>query len=402
MKFFNKIKSILTGNIIYSASQFVILLTIIKFGTSYDLGVYTLVISIITPLSVFLGFQLRNQLAVDSENRLNTQIIFRARNILNGIMILFSFFLYLFLGAKILLIFALFKILDSYLEIIYGLLLRDSKNDLMGKLLSIKSIANLIVFSSIYILSQNLLLTMTIQVIVLLIIIIIYRNIAREMLTKVTSTRSESAIKLILNTLPLAISALLISITPQIPRYFLGAIESVEMVGVFSSLSYLIVVGTLFVNSINSSFYNEYSNLITSGKYSSFMKQLVKNILIYLGLWIILCLIVIIFKEDLLVVIFNEDFSSYFTEFIIIAFSSIFLFISTLFINFTLFTQQYRYQLYIYLIVNIFSVILSFTFIKNYGVTGASIALGVTYLVQLIVSFIFFVIIFRRRISNEE
>lgn len=399
MKFFNKIKAILTGNIIYSASQFIILLTIIKFGTSYDLGIYTLVLSIITPLSVFLGFQLRNQLAVDSEKKLDIHVIFNARNILNSIMIIFTLILYLFINTKILLIFALFKILDSYLEILYGSLLRASKNDLMGRLLSFKSIANLLVFSSVYIWTQNLLWTMIIQVITLLIIVIIYKKITQKTLYTVKSSREQSAKKLILNTLPLAISALLISITPQIPRYFLGVIESVEMVGIFSSLSYLIVVGTLFVNSINSSFYNEYSNLIAFKKYSSFLKQLTKNIFIYFGLWIILCLIVIVFKEDLLVIIFNENFKLYYTEFLIIAISSIFLFISTLFINFTLFTKEYRYQVYIYLVVNIFSTIFSFILINIYGITGASLALGLTYLIQLIVSLLVFVIIFRRRIS---
>src|SRR5699024_10261966 len=143
MSFFRKIKSILSGNIIYSASQFIILLIIVKFGTSYDLGIYTVVISIITPLSVFLGFQLRNQLAVDSSNSIEIRTVLRLKNILNIILIIVSTFIYIFTNITIVLVFALFKIIDSYLEIIYGLLLRDSKNHTMGRLLSVKSLINL-------------------------------------------------------------------------------------------------------------------------------------------------------------------------------------------------------------------------------------------------------------------
>src|SRR5699024_2587931 len=128
MNFFRKIKSILSGNIIYSASQFIILLIIVKFGTPHDLGIYTVVISIITPISVFLGFQLRNQLAVDSSNSLEIKTVFSLRNTLNIIFIMVTILIYIFTNITLLLVFALFKIVDSYLEIIYGLLLRDSKN----------------------------------------------------------------------------------------------------------------------------------------------------------------------------------------------------------------------------------------------------------------------------------
>jgi len=110
MNFFRKIKSILSGNIIYSASQFIILLIIVKFGTPHDLGIYTVVISIITPISVFLGFQLRNQLAVDSSNSLEIKTVFSLRNTLNIIFIMVTILIYIFTNITLLLVFALFKI----------------------------------------------------------------------------------------------------------------------------------------------------------------------------------------------------------------------------------------------------------------------------------------------------
>lgn len=398
MNFFKKIKSILTGNIVYSASQFIILLIIVKFGSSHDLGIYTLVISIVTPISVFLGFQLRNQLAVDSGKKLEIETVSRLRNILNAIFIIVTIIIYIFTRIDILLVFALFKIVDSYLEIIYGLLLRDSKNNRMGRLLSIKSLINLIIFGSFYIITRNLLITMTVQVIVLIVMVIVYKKTNSNLFNSTSTKKPKKDIGFILiKTTPLALSGLLISLTPQIPRYFLGALESVEMVGIFSSLAYLIVVGTLFINSINSSLYNEYSKLIENNKYDVFIKKIKKNAGIYFILWLIMCTAVIILNVDLLVLLFNEEFSYFYKEFLIIALSSIFLFISTLFINFTLFTKNYLYQLYIYLIVNLFSILISYILINNYGIMGASLSLGATYFVQLIVSFLFFIIILKGR-----
>ncbi|MEK4555307.1 lipopolysaccharide biosynthesis protein [Jeotgalicoccus sp. FSL K6-3177] len=376
---------------------------IVKFGTSHDLGIYTVVISIITPISVFLGFQLRNQLAVDSSNSLEIKTVFSLRNTLNIIFIMVTTLIYIFTNITIILVFALFKIVDSYLEIIYGLLLRDSKNHRMGRLLSIKSLINLFVFAILYVFTNDLLLTMIVQLIVLVVILFIFIRMNSNLFDNANNSNNENSIRTILiKTTPLAISALLISLTPQIPRYFIGIFDSVEMVGIFSSLAYLIVVGTLFINSINSSFYNEYSKLIAEGKYNIFIKQLMKNAGIYLVLWLLMCTAIIIFNENLLVTIFNEEFSYFYTEFLIIALSSIFLFISTLFINFTLFTKKYLYQLYIYIIVNVFSIIISYILIDMYGITGAAFSLGATYLVQLIVSFLFFVMIFRGRKNNEK
>src|SRR5699024_690753 len=147
---------------------------------------------------------------------------------------------------------------------------------------------------------------------------------------------------------PLAISALLIAITPQIPRYFLSVYSNIESVGIFSSITYLIVIGTLFVNSINSSFFKTFSRYLMDNNYSSVYKLLRRNALIFIIIWILMNIIMALFGEVLIPLIFSDIFLNYMFEIHIILFGSIFLFLSTLFINFTLYTKRYKLQLAIY------------------------------------------------------
>ncbi|RIM75057.1 hypothetical protein, partial [Staphylococcus arlettae] len=67
----------LLGNILFGVSQWLIILLIIKLGTSIELGVYTYGIAVIAPLILFMSFGFNTLIVTDNYLEKQTMVMLR-------------------------------------------------------------------------------------------------------------------------------------------------------------------------------------------------------------------------------------------------------------------------------------------------------------------------------------
>lgn len=400
----NKANSILLGNITYSIFQFIILTVVVKFGTVTEVGNYTYALAIITPIFIFLSLQMRNVLATDVENTYSFLMIAKVRGVISILTIITGMILYIISEQNILKVIAIliiYKTIDSFFDLYFGEYLKEKNNKAMGLLLTNKSIVSGLAFVTTFLLTSNLVLSIFTQSLILLTTFIVTNNKQRK-ISLITFTKKHGQISdFLFAVIPLAFSGLIISIIPQIPKYYLGLYVGIKEVGYFSTISYIVVVGTLFVNTLNSAYYSTLTTYLSQNRINKFIKQNFKLSMLFIVIWLFIILGLCFWGEELLIFAFTKEYSNYTDEALIIAFSLIFLFLSTLFINITLYLKKYKTQLFIYIIVLLISTLTSSTLIPSKGLLGAVYSVLFVNLSQFIIALLVFLYILREK-NNEN
>ena len=153
------------GNLIYSLSQWLILVLLAKIGNAELVGLYTLGFAITAPILMLTNLQLRQVQATDTTDTYIFNDYFGLRIITGFVAIIITLIViqlnnYDIYKAFIIFLVALSKIIDSYSDVVYGQLQQKERMDYIGISRIIKGISTLIVISVVMIFTDNLILSL--------------------------------------------------------------------------------------------------------------------------------------------------------------------------------------------------------------------------------------------------
>lgn len=266
----------LAGNVVYAACQWGMLIAVAKLGTPEMVGQFALGLAVTAPICLFTNMQLRLVLATDAQGQYQTMgpIVLRLVTALISFTMVWGVVTvagYRNETASIILVLGLAKASESVSDICHGVLQRDGRMDLIAKSLILKGILSLLILAfSVFFLGSVLWGSLGLAL-VWTAILLGYdapRSAAicgvsldlrrtfffltrcfgetfaiRENLKKLT--------RLIQFSLPLGFVAMLISLNVNIPRYFIERYQGIYELGIFSALSYLLVVGNTVMNALD-------------------------------------------------------------------------------------------------------------------------------------------------------
>ena len=306
------------GNLIYSLSQWLILVLLAKIGNAELVGLYTLGFAITAPILMLTNLQLRQVQATDTTDTYIFNDYFGLRIITGFVAIIITLIViqlnnYDIYKAFIIFLVALSKIIDSYSDVVYGQLQQKERMDYIGISRIIKGISTLIVISVVMIFTDNLILSLLALNISSFFIFMLYdkKIIKNFVYSTKPSFNWEKHKKLIVLTLPLGLMLMLGSLNTNIPRILVERFLGEEKLGYFGGIAYLMVAGNMFISAVGQAGAPRLAKLYKNNNKNGFINLLLKLVFLGFALGIVGLLVSIVFGQLILKLVYNEDFIAY-------------------------------------------------------------------------------------------
>lgn len=397
----------LMGNVIYAGCQWGLLVVLAKMGSPEMLGKFALALAITAPIIMFTNLQLRSVQATDTKNLYNFNDYLGLRIItcliaLVLITVVVTVIGYPFETILIVLIIAISKIIESISDVIFGML---QKNELMDRIsisMIFKGSASLATFLIVISMTKNLIIGTLALVIVWLLVLLFYdiKN-ARQFTVFKPKFLFITMLNLVKLSLPLGIVFLIFSLNTNIPRYFLEFYFSVEELGFFAAMAYLIVAGNTIISALGQSATPRLAKNYASGNIKGFSKLLLRLIFIAFFIGILGIGGAIIFGKELLTIIYQENYAKNSDVFVIIMSAGMINYIGSVLGYGMSATRSFKIQPYISIVSLVVGLIGSVLLIPTYGLMGAAFTLVLSAIVQLVLKYIVLRYLIKAKISKQ-
>ena len=388
-----KAKWLVGGNFVFAFSQWVILIFFARMTNQENLGQYALALAIVTPIFAVGNLQLRPLyiLDVNSEQKYTYTHFYYLRLICSFIALACCLVLGLFFNVSILvlLLVGLLKFFESYSDIIYAYYNAHDQTQLISKSLFLKgTLSVLAVAVGLYLFDFY-----TALILFLIVYLVVWLFIDNLYIQKTQEIKKMSLdLGIMKSAIPMGISLGIVTLQSNIPRLFLDQYASIEAVGIFTVLSYFIIVGSIFINSICQYLSPRLTHAWNHNR-AYFKKLLSMALLIAGGLGLIAIFLSYFMGEFVLNLVYGAEYIAYADAFVLTMVAGFILYLATV-LGYTLTAIGFiKQQVYLFSIVLIFSVLVSYLCIPEYGIVGGIYTLMVSYLVQCVLSLL--VVLFR-------
>lgn len=396
----NRAKWLLGGNLIFSLSQWLIMIMIARLASKENLGQYALALAIVLPIYALTNLQLRPLFILDDngKRKYNYSNFYYLRLLSSfiGILICIIFGFYYNEILLILLIVAGVKFLESLSDIIYAFYNSKDKTYLISKSLLLKGMGGVLAcFLGLTYFNFN----WAIFFILLNYFLIWYFLDNKFILKTKEISQKKLNFKILNQAIPMGVTLGLVTLQSSIPRIFLNNYESTELVGILSVLSYFVVIGSIFINSIC-----QYLSPKIVKFWINDIKGFIKNYIFMQVISLLFGFFVLFFcyffGNIILNLVYGEKFIEYGKELNLIMFSGIFLYLSTV-NGFTLTSIGYiGKQVYIFSFIVLTTLLSSYILIPRLGIDGAIYSMVIAYFTQFIVTSL--VIIYKLRCKTNS
>ena len=388
-----KAKWLVGGNFVFAFSQWVILIFFARMTNQENLGQYALALAIVTPIFAVGNLQLRPLyiLDVNSEQKYTYTHFYYLRLICSFIALACCLVLGLFFNVSILvlLLVGLLKFFESYSDIIYAYYNAHDQTQLISKSLFLKgTLSVLAVAVGLYLFDFY-----TALILFLIVYLVVWLFIDNLYIQKIQEIKKMSLdLGIMKSAIPMGISLGIVTLQSNIPRLFLDQYASIEAVGIFTVLSYFIIVGSIFINSICQYLSPRLTHAWNHNR-AYFKKLLSMALLVAGGLGLIAIFLSYFMGEFVLNLVYGAEYVAYTDAFVLTMVAGFILYLATV-LGYTLTAIGFiKQQVYLFSIVLIFSVLVSYLCIPEYGIVGGIYTLMVSYLVQCVLSLL--VVLFR-------
>lgn len=395
----------LAGNLFYAASQYIILLILVKMYSLEDVGTFIYAGAFSTPLMLALEMQLRNLYITDDESYLN----FRDYNSFRTLTSLFGF-LGLIIAALlfkpeyfiIIGIVALIKTFESQLDLIYGIYQKKNHLDFVAYSRILRGIVAIIAVLLTTFIFHDIVFSLIAYLVSWIILYFFYER--REIVKRGFIEREElkfakmdfKKIKyFLIICIPVFCSIFIDKYYLNYPRISVERLLGVEALAVFGSLLYFKTLGGQFITSLAQAAMPRLAEYVRKQQKKQFLKLVTWMILIGIAIGGVLSISAYFWGPLILEVLYTEEYAKYSDVLIIVLLGTMITFgYSFITSSFTALRKQWvRLPISIFMLATI---VLFFLF------TPVNDLLDVAYIVlysetlNFIVFYIVFIIFFKR------
>lgn len=314
----------LIANIVYAVSQWLIIAYLAKSGATEKLGIYTLAIAVISPVFLFFGMNLRSVQVTDAKEENTFQEFFGLKVITAFFAIIMSFLLLplFFDDIRVVLVYILIVILktfEMFSELFHGEKQRKEHIILISISTIIKSIFYFATFIFVYNITLSISTALLFSVLTSCIIISIidFYYLGRG-IKKVPVFHKNALIKLIKVSLPMAFVLALLSIYTHIPRYFIEFFADRKVLGFFSAVSYVALIGAMLINAVSQTVSPRLSYYLKEKMLDKYIKLMLKMQIIAFVVSIIGVFIAFSFGQRLLILIYGNEYAKFYNVFFLL------------------------------------------------------------------------------------
>jgi O-antigen/teichoic acid export membrane protein len=252
------------GNLIYVAAQWALLVVLTRLGTPDDVGVFALGLAISAPVMLFASMNLRAALVTDAQGEFQLRDYLSLRIVASSLA--YAVVLVIAVARRsplevtlVIALIGLSKLVESIADILHGFLQQHERMGAVARSLTLKACLMVAAFAltfastkSVALAAGGLVVSWTIVVAVydVPVTVAVARDVGASVRDLVPRFDPATLRRLARQTFPLGLTAALLSLVTNIPRYVLESYEGPAALGVFANLTYLVVAGALVVRAV--------------------------------------------------------------------------------------------------------------------------------------------------------
>lgn len=397
------------GNAFFSASQWLLLIILAKLGSPIIVGTYTLGLAVVSPIIIFSQMQLRQVQVSDVKNNYNFKTYLNTRIITNGFALILILSVSYLSGYNmgiilIIMLIGILKTIDGISDIYYGYYQKKERMDLISKSRILKGILNVISFLIVLNYTNSLLYSVLTMVLFNLSVLIFYDHFnsrKHNLYSKKHKFKIIEFKNLIWLSLPLGIVLMLTSLSSNVPRYFIEANYGLESLGYYSSIAYLMVIGTTFVTALGQVAAPRLAKYYADNRIKDFISLTKKFSFISLILGILGIVTTILFGETILKYAYTEEYMKYNNVFIVLMIAAAINYVGSIWGYCLTAAREFKIQPVLGAFWLITVLLFSFILIPKYGLLGAAYAQIITSLTQLLSKIIVVYIVINNRKGSD-
>ena len=387
-------KWLLSGNAIYAASQWVLLIILAKMGTPEMVGQFTLALSIAAPVYMLTNMQLRAIQVADSNENYGFSEYYSLR--LLGVVVALIVISIFSLGINadvfaVVLIVSVMKGVEAITDIIYGALNAKNRTTDIAWSLMLKGVGSVVVFYVAIKLTSSIVAGVIGLTAIWFLILLLFdfRSIGYSKIIAV-EFKWLQMFSLVKVAFPLGISVMLISLQANLPRFFLEKYFGSAEVGIYSALAYILVIGSVFINSIGQSISPHLAKQWAIGDIDGFKKTTIQAAVIAGALGLVSVIMVIIFGKQFLTLFYGEIYAKWNDALFIVMLSGAFLYMAAVFGYAITAAGALKQQVPMFVVILLGAFVASMLLIPVLGIMGAAWAAFITAMLQLAISYFIF------------
>lgn len=354
-------------------------------------GQYALGLAITAPIYMLLNFQLRAIQATETKKSFDFSIYFTFRlisTLFAYLSILFVVFLLDYSKGAILviLLIGLHKAIDSFSDVIYGLLQKNERMDLISKSLILKGIFSFFVFVITLLITNNIVFSISGLLIGSVIVLLFYdfknyRLFGSSLKIKLNFIDLKKLLKI---GLPLGLAMMLISLNTNVPRYFIEQNLGIEELGFFAAIAYILLAGSMIINSLGQAVTPRLAKYYASNNFKLYKNLLFKLMLMGLILGVSVIIFVSLFGKTFLTIIYTAEYANFSNVLFLLMIGATINFLTS-FLGYAMTAARiFNSQPIIFTLALLVNIILCVLLIPKYYLIGASIAIIISSGVQLL------------------
>ncbi len=306
---------VLSGNVLYSACQWAIVVALAKLGSARHVGEYAFGLAISAPILLFANFQLRVLLTSDVHNQFNSghYLAFRLVTLGASLAAIASIALQrpeLRVGELAILI-GIAQAFEFVSETLYGFMQKYERMDWVAGSLLMKGPLGLAAMCIVMYLTQDVLWAVAGLIAGRLLIFWLW-DVPRgsRAAGKLTVVWDRQAMLALLRlSLPLGIISMLIALTANIPRYFIEAHLGVIELGIFSAIASLLTTGSLVITALGQSLLLPVSQAYAAGDRAKFRTYALMATTLGATVGGVAVLVSAVFGREILELIFRAEYA---------------------------------------------------------------------------------------------
>lgn len=283
-KWFGNTAWSVTGNGFYAACQWAMLVVMARAGNPRLVGQFALGLAISAPVFLFGNLQIRAIQSTDlrGEFRFGEYLGVRLLTTAAALMVVVGIVVAAGYDAglmRVVLAVSLAKAFEAISDVFHGDLQRRERMDSVARYLIVKGIFSLLAIAAAILLSGNAAVA-GLAMAVVFACVLLFGESRRAVASARVIWNWQSFRRLTLMALPLGFVMMLISVSVNMPRYFIENSLGTKALGVFAALTYLSVAATTLINAIGLALTPRLARLYASEDRSSFPLLLFRSSLL--------------------------------------------------------------------------------------------------------------------------
>jgi O-antigen/teichoic acid export membrane protein len=386
---------LLSGNVLYSACQWAIVLALAKLGSPQQVGEYALGMAVSAPIVLLANFQLRALLASDVWNQFTFSKYLTFRLVSLGLALLVVACAAVYAqedwGPRgIILLVGFGQVLEYISETYYGLMQKHERIDRIAWSLLLKGPVSLAALCVAMYITRSIAWAVCGLALGRLAILLVWDS-RIGFTTKgghAPAVRIEwdggDMLGLLRAAFPLGVISMLGSLIPNIPRYFINVFEGNAGLGIFSAIASLLSAGTLVVSAFGQASFLPVVTACAEGDRTRYRMLIWQAVALGGGLGCVAVVASVFFGRSLLIHLFRQEYGGYTDVLVRLMIAGLLMFMASGLGYIMTAARRLRPQIPLLLLAAVAAVATSAWSIPRHGLRGAADAVLISAFVQLV------------------